>query len=335
MKTTNHIPFSLLFQFPNNMDSLIVSLRSITSYSLYHNTLFMMDDICLRPLPNASTKLIELMEDEQRDIIYLEHPLSFEIVYPTVQVKTFHFGAYKLWLKQCISNSERYLMLNNILRKFFENEIEAKLEPTQKQLDCLEIIVPRFSKTMVAPFFVERYQFEHSQESYIKSVPWGSILRGHVDACHVLFEQITSERVRHRILEKVFKIVCLLEPRLQKVLSNPYKLNELVLDFKREVNKSIQEEANFVNTRDISFRIWLLSLSQFRLHLVPFSFPIRDSLIRLNVILYLCFQSDEIGQEQLIYVRQKEKEKFLSSHEISKLKTIHPFVRNIYHDVYL
>ena len=334
MKSTN-VPFPLLFQFPNNMDSLIVSLRSITSYCLHHQTIFLMDDIFLRPLPNASTKLIELVENDQRDVIYLEHPLSFELLYPNEKKKIWNFAAYKTWLGCCIRHSERYLSLSTILRTFFANEIDSKLAPIQKQLNCLEKLVPGFSKEMVTPFFMEQYQFEHPQNDYMKSVSWESILRGHVEACRVLFHQITSERVRGRILEKVFKIVCILEGRLQKVISNPTKLQDLVLDFKRETNKCIQEEASFVNTNSISFRVWFLSLSQFRFYLQDFQFPIKESLLRLNLILYLCFPSDEVKQDQLIYVRQNKEEKCLSNHEISKLKTIHPFVRNVYHTVYI
>ena len=108
-----------------------------------------------------------------------------------------------------------------------------------------------------------------------------------------------------------------------------------MLDFKRETNKCIQEEASFVNTNSISFRVWFLSLSQFRFYLQDFQFPIKESLLRLNLILYLCFPSDEVKQDQLIYVRQNKEEKCLSNHEISKLKTIHPFVRNVYHTVYI
>ena len=66
--------FPLLFVFPNNIDSLITSLRTITSYFLLKNSICSLQSIQLKSLKSTTTKLIELVKDQNNDIMYFEHP---------------------------------------------------------------------------------------------------------------------------------------------------------------------------------------------------------------------------------------------------------------------
>lgn len=328
----NSLSFPLLFHFPNNIDSIVISLRSITSYFILNECISSLSDIELIPLSNCSTKLIDLVKDDESDYIYMEHPLSFEILYKN-QTKL-QFLHYKHWLESCIELSRRYNHLYSILKTFYTNELESKLNPQLQQIEYLENSVPFFHRSMILSFFQFHFQFEHSSMDYMKSVNWNSILYGHVHACRVLFDQITSTTIRNRILNQVFEIVKLFQPRLEKVLHQPDRLQQLIVDFKKETNKVIQDNAQFVNTKKISFRSWILSLTQFYLHCSPFDFPIKESLVHLNMILYLCFGNDEIQMNQKVCIRKQKEETVLSNHQITKLKTIHPFVRNIYHSIY-
>ena len=104
------------------------------------------------------------------------------------------------------------------------------------------------------------------------------------------------------------------------------KMPTMVLDLKREVNKITQNEVNFVSTNKILFREWFLSLSQFLLYLKPIKFNLKESILKLNIMLYLTFKEDEIYQSNNIYYNNKK----MDLKKIDKLKEIHPFMRNIY-----
>ncbi len=321
-----------LFYFPNNYDSIIISLRSITSYFIMKNKMCNLEEIELCPLEDSVSKLIELV-NENEECTYFEHPQSFQLVYPS-SMKPLHFQEYKDWIQQCITYSKRYPKLQYLLETFYQNEINAKFEPINAQIKFLEEKVNGFDSKMILPFFDKKLQFEDMSLQFMNSVDWQSLLTGHIHACTILFSQISSDNIRNNILSNIFKVVQLFSPRLERIVDNPEKLKNLVLDFKRESNKIIGDHAAFVNTNKISFRTWFLSLSQFSMYCIPFSFPVQQSLTHLNLILYLCFTNDEIHTNQKITVQTKKGKTFLSKHQSKKLRTIHPFVRNIYHPIY-
>lgn len=321
-----------LFYFPNNFDSVIISLRSITSYFIMKNKMCNLEEIELCPLEESVSKLIELV-NENEECTYFEHPQSFQLVYPS-SMKPLHFKQYEDWIRQCITYSERYPKLKYLLETFYQNEIHAKFEPINAQFKYLQDKVEGFDSKMILPFFDKKLQFENMSLQFMDSVDWQSLLTGHINACTILFSQISSDNIRDKILSSIFKVVQLFSPRLQRIVDNSEKLKNLVLDFKRECNKIIGDHAAFVNTNQISFRTWFLSLSQFSMYCVPFSFPVQQSLTHLNLILYLCFNNDEIHTDQKITVQTKKGKTCLSKHQSKKLRTIHPFVRNIYHPIY-
>jgi hypothetical protein len=327
------ISIATLFYFPNNLDSIITSLRSVTSYFILNSKICDLEDIDLCPLKDSKSKIIELVSNQNHEYTYFEHPQSFKLTYPS-EMKEFDFILYEKMIKSCIHYSERYPKLKLVLETFYNNEISSKLNLTTIQLEYLEKNVQGFSRNMVLPFFSAKFQFEDLSIQYMKSTDWQPILNGHVHACNILFSQILNEKVRSNILKSVYKVVILLSPRLQRIIHDRDKLNNLVFDFKREVNKIIGDHASFVNTNKISFRIWFLALSQFHMSCVPFTFPIRQSLTHLNMILYLCFTNDDIHSDQNISVHCNNAETLLSKHQSKKLRTIHPFVRNVYHPIY-
>ena len=157
------------------------------------------------------------------------------------------------------------------------------------------------------------------------------MLGGHIDAMSVLYRQISSREKRELISVMVFKIIRILYPRFEKVYHIPKKMEMLILDFKREVNKIIQNEVNFVSTNKILFRQWFLSLAQFSLYLKPIEFNLKENIIKLNLILFLYFKEDEIFQSEKIFFREKK----MDYKKIENLKEIHPFMRNIYHLNYI
>ena len=323
----------LLFQFPNNMDSIIISLRSITSYFLVSGSICDLHCIKLVPLQDSSSKLIEIVKDKNMEYTYFEHPLSFRLEYTNMQ--PFSFLKYIGWIENCISLSHRYPVLEKVLKTFYSNEILTKLNTLQSQLLFLEHTVPFFEQSMITPFFNKKLQFEGKTTDFMKTIDWKIILYGHVNACQILYSQISSPKIREKIILSVFTLTKVLKPRLEKILHDPNKLQSLIIDFKREVHKIVNESAAFVNLKDISFRSWLLSLCQFLMYCVPFEFPIENSLTHLNMILYLCFGNDEIQPDQNIcFVSENKKKRKLESDKVQKLRQIHPFVRNIYHPIF-
>jgi hypothetical protein len=169
----------------------------------------------------------------------------------------------------------------------------------------------------------------------LKSVDWNTMLSSHVSSMNIIFEQISSPTKRKIITFHIFDIVRLLSPQLEKAVSSPKKLNDLIIDFKKECNKVIQNEVSFVETKKIQFREWFLSISQFLLYCTPIPFDFKKSIVRLQMILYLCFSNDQVYKVKDISYRIDNTMRRMSEVNKYKLKEVHPFVRNIYYHHFL
>ena len=139
----------------------------------------------------------------------------------------------------------------------------------------------------------------------MKTIDWKIILYGHVNACQILYSQISLKSAK--IILSVFILQKVLKPRLEKILHDPNKLHSFIIDFKREVHKIVNESAVFVNLKDISIDLVIVVVSVF-MYCVPFEFPIGNSLTHLNMILYLCWKRrNSTGPKHLLYRKPKKK----------------------------
>lgn len=330
------LPISTFFLLPNQEDSLIISLRSILSHFLLQKTIIPLKDISLHPLLQESKKIIEFKKDEYNEYQYIEHPTSFRLTFPVnIQQKNWNNENWYNWVSTCIYRLHLYPELKSKMTLFFNKEIENVLGVSKYQLNFLYNNVFGLENEMMDPFFLFKQQLTMTSMKELKSIDWNTMLSGHVSAMNILFEQVSSHIKRSRISFHIFEIVRLLSPQLEKVVSSPKKLNELILDFKKECNKVIHNEVSFVETKKIQFREWFLSLSQFLLYCTPVQFDFKKSILRLQMILYLCFSNDQVYHVKDISYRIDNTMKRMSDAKKHKLKEVHPFVRNIHYQHFL
>lgn len=317
------IPITTFFYIPHKESSLITSLRSITSSFIFDKKIYPYSSISLISLKDVNKKLIEIKETKDKDIFYIEHPLSFRLLYKEGE---WNYKSWDEWLKNTISLLDYYPVIKEKFQSFYNREIVPTLGISFYQAKYLQDKVSGLEETMILPILQYQSRLEGKTIKELNKIDWNSMLGGHVDAMSILYHQIASKEKKESIVLMVYKIVKILYPRLEKVYYIPKKMDILVMDFKREVNKVIQNEVNFVSTNKILFREWFLSLSQFFLYLKPIQFNIKENILKLNIILYLTFKEDEVYQSKHIYYNEKK----MNYEKMEKLKEIHPFMRNIY-----
>jgi len=317
------IPITTFFYIPDKESSLITSLRSITSSFIFDKKIYPYSSISLLSLKDSNKKLIEIKETKDKDLFYFEHPLSFRLLYKEGE---WSYKSWDEWLKKTISLLDYYPVIKEKFQSFYKREIDPILGISFYQVKYLKDKVTGLEESMILPFLKYQYRLEGKTLKELNTIDWNSMLGGHVDATNVLYHQIASKEKKETIVLMVYKIIKILYPRLEKVYHIPKKMDMLVMDFKREVNKVIQNEVNFVSTNKILFREWFLSLSQFLLYLKPIEFNIKENILKLNIILYLTCKEDEVQQSKHIYYNEKK----MDYKKIESLKEIHPFMRNIY-----
>ena len=330
------LPISTFFLLPNQEDSLIISLRSILSHFLLQKTIIPLKDISLYPLLQESKKIIEFKKDEYNEYQYIEHPTSFRLTFPVnTKSRNWNNENWYNWVSTCIYRLHLYPEIQAKMRNFFRQEIENVLGVSKFQLDYLYNNVLGLENEMIDSFFLFKQQLTMKAMKDLKSVDWNTMLSGHVSAMNIIFVQVSSPIKRKIITFNIFEIVRLLYPQLEKAISSPKKLNELVTDFKKECNKVIQNEVSFIETKKILFREWFLSISQFLLYCTPVQFDFKKSILRLQMILYLCFANDQVYQVKDISYRVDNIMRRMPEVNKNKLKEVHPFVRNIYYHHFL
>ena len=319
----DEIPITSFFYIPHKQSSLITSLRSITSSFLLYQKIYSYSSIYLLTLKDKNKKIIEIKENNNKDLFYVEHPLSFKLLFKDGE---WNYKIWDSWLKESILLLNYYPDIKTKFENFYKNEIIPTLGISFYQVKYLKDKVTGLDESMILPFLQYQYRLKGKTMKELNQIDWNSMLGGHVDAMTILYNQILSKEKRETIVLLIFKITKILYPRLEKIYHIPKKMETLVLDFKREVNKVIQNEVNFVSTNKILFREWFLSLSQFSLYIYPIKFNIKESILKLNLILYLGFHIDEVYQSKYIYYNDKQ----IDYKKMDELKEIHPFMRNIY-----
>ena len=104
--------------------------------------------------------------------------------------------------------------------------------------------------------------------------------------------------------------------------------------FKTEVFRILNTYSFYIDTKEINFKNWFLSLSQFFLYIRPIPFSLKKTIVKFNMILFLATNTDELKTVNKVRYRSwvDSKSKPLKSHQLKYLVKIHPFIRNIHHD---
>lgn len=328
-----HLPISTFFLLSSYEDSLLVSLRSILSLFLLNEKIVPFSKISLQSLYSPK-KLIEFRQDVFKEYHYIEHPTSFRIVFSTFE-KSWNGEQWYDWVSECIDKLYLYPKIQKRVRQFFKTEIESVIGISKYQLQYLCDNVEGFERDILEPYFMYQYRLSFDTMKQLRSVDWNTMLKGHCDAMRIVFQQVSSPLKRKNLVLNIFKLVEILSPMLEKVLTNSNKLSDLILDFKKEINKIIQNEVSFVETKKINFREWFLSLSQFLLYCEPIQFNIKRSIFRLQIILYLVFPNDQVLKTEKISYSIHSVCKKLPNSKKERLCNVHPFVRNIHLDYIL
>lgn len=327
----NLLPIITFFYMDDKKESLITSLRSITSLCLFYEKIIPLSSISLSSLGVKNKKIIELKEKKNNDIFYIEHPISFQMIY-SLENSKWDYKSWIDWVEECLSLLEYYPDIFKKINHFYEKDVKEKLGISKYQIRYLTDKVYGLEDSMIIPFFEYYYELEGKTLKELNQIDWNSMLGGHVDAMNILYRQISLESKRKNIISNVFKIITIFYPILEKNFYSKKKMEELILDFKKEVNKVIQNEVSFVETKKIDFKEWFLSLSQFFLYCKPINFNIKESLFRLNIILYLGFNEDELYKSPKISYLENNCLRKISN---DKIKEIHPFMRNVYYKNYI
>ena len=309
----NTINASNLFMFPEQHDNIITLLRSVTTYMLLEKNILSLSLIQLKPL-YEDKKYISIVKDQNKDPFYLEHLSSFKIQWWKSDTKIWTTTAWKRWVSECIDILKMYPPIQKVVLQFYQNEIESCFKKSSNQIQQLKKHNVSFEKEMIESwFFMKRECHENITE----------MLDGHIEALSIIYKQISSSEIKKNIAKDIFSIVEIYSGIIAKSLDDSKKFNTIIVDFKKEVNKTISNYVNFVKTDKINFRWWLLSLYQFILSCDLISFDITKSIIRLNMIFFFVFPVDTIKQYPQIHVNNKKINN-------TNIVSIHPFMRGIY-----
>ncbi len=315
MKT---IHASNVFMFPKQFDEIITLLRSVTTYMLIHHDIRVFSSIELEPL-FQSEKHVSLLQDRKKDVYYLEHLSTFKINWWTSNTKLWSCAIWKSWVIDCIKLLKLYPSIQKVIFQFYRQEIDTYFEKSCTQMKDFKRFHPHFEDEMIETWFYMRRECTEDVKN---------MLSGHIEALQIIYKQISSSDIKKKIAKDIFSIVELYSSVIEKSLDDPKKCSTTVADFKKEVNKTINNHVNFVKTDSINFKVWLFSLYQFILSCDTIVFDVAKSLMRLNMILYFSFPVDGVMGFSKIHVNNKK-----ISHD--KMITVHPFMRGMCHVEYL
>lgn len=315
------IPLLSLF-YLGNEKSLITALRSITSRFLLEETIDPLSSIELKSLKRGK-KLIEFQNE-----FYIEHPYHFQLVFKEATTdKTWNRKWFYLWIRELVTvlkenkRTKLYLIINEFLK-----ELDDKFAKSIFDLDLLLQQTNGLKEDMIHPFMHLYHYIDIDSDRMKRDMDWSLILRGHVESCSVVFNQILSSVKKEKILLEIFETVKIME-------ESNITIEEAVPVFKKEVNFIINNHTSYVFTNTINFKRWYASLRSFLRCCVSVPFHLKRMITKLNMVLYLALETDEIldtKSHELIYKTETNKYRFMGRKESEKLKKIHPFLRNGY-----
>lgn len=304
-----------VFMFPKHYDDIVTLLRSVTTYIIIHKNIKLLSSIQLSPL-FEDKKHVTLLRDEKNDMYFLEHLSSLKIEWWNNETKLWSFTLWKKWVVECIQLLKLYPSVQKIVFQFYQREIEIYFKKSCEQMKELKRNNTQFENEMIESWFFMRRECTEDIST---------MLGGHIQALSIIYKQISSSEIKKNIAKDIFSIIEIYSNIIEKSLDDPKKCNTIVIDFKKEVNKTINNYVNFVKTDTINFKLWLLSLYQFIISCNLISFDIAKSVMKLNMIFYFAFPVDTILKYPKVVINNKE---VSNSH----MKNIHPFMRGVYYE---
>ncbi len=336
------IPFMSLFYIENE-EALVTSLRSITSYFLIKKQIVPLQEISLIPLKRGK-KLIQFLEDQQSNNHYLEHPKGMRLHFEQSQgdaawnrIDWFH------WVIELEKVSQLNYPKLNIVLKEYVKELDSIFYKSINDMDLLLTSVEGLTEEMIKPFMYLYNSFGDTNYKFLKSVNFNELLNIHVKNCTVIFDQIISQYTKEQILLSIFDIMQTLID--QTPFGSPLQIEDYIL-FKKEVNYSINKYTSYIDTSKVNFKSWYVCLFHFmQIYCKKVSFNMEQSITKLNMIFFLALENDELfnyavkntTNKDVVYTISKcddsnnYKYKYLMKKSVSKLVTVHPFIRNVYH----
>lgn len=323
----SEIPFLSLFYIKNEA-SLITALRSITTKFLITESIDFLENINLRPL-KRKTKMLEFCKDKNEDIHYIEHPTGLYINLQNEELKNWNRVYWYSFIKHMIDLTYQYSDFQSILSKFLE-EVDSIFEHSINSLDFLLREVPELKDFMIKPYYFLYYQIDLDYES-MKKINWKSILKGHIENINIIFTQIINVNKKEKILIDILETVKVLSSTVNQENSN---IKLVVLQFKKQIHRILNNYTKFVQTKDIDYKEWFLSLTKFLMYCKPIHFDLRLSVAKFNLLLFLSKDNvDELLEieSDVVYKSWKSSHyKPLSKQKKKKLDSVHPFIRNVH-----
>lgn len=319
------IPFMTLFLLGNE-ESLITGLRSITSHFIMKESIDPLTTIDMKSLKKGK-KLIEFQGE-----FYIEHPSNFQLIFKNSNStdKTWNRKSFYAWVKELVSIlKEKSKTKVYLLMKEFLKELDEIFYKSVFDLDLLLQSTNGLQEEMITPFFHLYHNINIDSDTKKSQTDWSLILRGHVESCKIIFDQILCKVKKEKILLEIFQTVKILE-------ASNITLDEAVPVFKKEVNAIINNHTSYVFTSSVHFKRWYVSLKSFLSCCAELPFNLKRMLTKLNMILYLAIETDEIldiKKNELICKTATNKYRFMGRKEANQMKMIHPFLRNGYQSV--
>ena len=190
----DEIPTIVFFTQKNK--NLLITLF-VPLLFLFDKKIYPFSSISLSSLKDLDKKLIEIKENNENDIFYIEHPISFRIIYRNGE---WSYRIWDEWIKTAISLLQYYPKIKEKFQMFYKKEIEPSLGISFYQVRYLEDRVIGLDQSMILPFFQYQYRLEETKIIELNKIDWNSMLGGHVDAMNILQSQIVIKQKRETIL---------------------------------------------------------------------------------------------------------------------------------------
>lgn len=317
----------------HNENIMITSLRTITSKFLLDEGIIPFNKIFFKP-DKKTDQYLEFQKDKNGDILYLEHPKNLRLVFDKTDdnMKQWDRIIWYSWIQNLYESSQLYPSLHKIL-KLYINELNNSFEKSINHLDFL-LQNTNLKPEMIKPYFLMYYEFKLLNYNQLKEINWSKILNYHIDSMSKIFDQIINPMKKEQICLEIFESVKILSKNIDTILNDSENLRKVVNNFKKEVHRILNHYTFYIDTTQINFKLWFLSLSQFLLHLYPVEFSLKKSIVKLNMIFFLALNTDQLLESKKVkYLSWKtDKPKMIKIDQLKSLCRIHPFIRNIHHD---
>lgn len=164
-------------------------------------------------------------------------------------------------------------------------------------------------------------------------IEWGKMLSGHIEAMNKIFKQIINPVKKDQICLEIIETVKILSKNLEMIIQDASLLQKSINNFKKEVHRILNHYTFYINTENINFKLWFLSLSQFLLHLKPVTFDLKKAIVKLNMVFFLATDTDELQNSHKVKYSWNDEitMKTVKDKQLKSLCQIHPFIRNIHH----